>query len=108
MKKIYLLLILTILINFTNIFAQKIYDNPNNHKKKKHDSGINSTQVDFFLTLSDGVHLDCTKFIPSGSPPSGGWPCIIICHGYGQTKFDDIDEAQGFADDDNFYSLVYS
>jgi len=106
-KKNCLLLFLVALFALSNVFAQhrNVIDG---HKKqfKKHDS-INSTQVDFFLTLSDGVRLDCTKFIPTGSPPSGGWPCIVICHGYGLTKYDDMDEAIEFADN-GYYSMVYS
>jgi predicted acyl esterase len=68
---------------------------------------LSYTQVDFMLTLSDGVKLDCTKFIPDGTPPAGGWPSVIICHGYGLTKYSEMDWAQDFADDD-FYSFVYS
>jgi len=66
-----------------------------------------STRVDFFLTLTDGTRLDCTKFYPDGSPPQSGWPCIIICHGYGLTKYDGMDWAEEFADEE-FYSFVYS
>jgi predicted acyl esterase len=66
-----------------------------------------STRVDFFFTLTDGTKLDCTKFYPDGSPPQGGWPCIIICHGYGLTKYDEMDWAESFADEE-IYSLVYS
>jgi putative CocE/NonD family hydrolase len=66
-----------------------------------------STQVDFMLTLSDGVKLDCTKFIPDGTPPSGGWPCIIMCHGFGLDKFSEIDYAESMADE-GFYSVAYS
>ncbi|RPI16405.1 MAG: alpha/beta fold hydrolase [Ignavibacteriae bacterium] len=66
-----------------------------------------STQVDFLLTLSDGVKLDCTKFIPDGNPPSGGWPCIIMLHGFGLDKYSEIDYAEDMADND-FYTVVYS
>jgi len=65
------------------------------------------TQVDFLLTMPDGVKLDCTKFIPDGNPPSGGWPCMIICHGYGLSKEDEMGWAEDLASDD-YYSFVYS
>ncbi len=65
------------------------------------------TQVDFWLTMSDGIKLECTKFIPEGNPPSGGWPCIIICHGYGLSKEDELEWAEDLAADD-YYSFVYS
>jgi len=65
------------------------------------------TRVDFLLTLPDGVKLDCTKFIPAGSPPAGGWPCVIVCHGFGLTKYDEMPTAQDLADND-YYALVYT
>ena len=30
------------------------------------------SQVDFMLTLPDGIKRDCTKLIPNGTPPAGG------------------------------------
>jgi predicted acyl esterase len=65
------------------------------------------TQVDFWLTMPDGIKLDCTKFIPYGNPPSGGWPSMIICHGYGLSKEDEMGWAEDLASDD-YYSFVYS
>ena len=66
-----------------------------------------STEIDFVFTTSDGTHLDCTKFIPDGNPPSGGWPAVILCHGFGLDKYDQYDWASDFADE-GFYSLIYS
>jgi len=65
------------------------------------------TRIDFLLTLPDGVKLDCTKFIPSGTPPSGGWPVGVICHGFGLTKYTEMPTAEDYAAD-GYYSLVYS
>ncbi|MBE2226781.1 MAG: T9SS type A sorting domain-containing protein [Ignavibacteria bacterium] len=65
------------------------------------------TRVDFMLTLSDGIKLDCTKLIPNGTPPAGGWPVAIITHGYGLSKFIELPSAEEFAND-NYYSFVYS
>ena len=65
------------------------------------------TRVDFMLTLSDGIKLDCTKFIPTGSPPAGGWPCALIAHGYGLTKFSEMPDAEDYASN-GYYSFVYS
>ena len=66
-----------------------------------------AARIDFNYTLSDGVILDCTKFIPTGSPPSGGWPCVIVTHGFGLSKETEMQEAEDLAGD-GFYSLVYS
>lgn len=65
------------------------------------------TRVDFMFTLTDGIKLDCSKFIPNGTPPGGGWPCAIITHGYGLSKYTDMDEAEDFASN-GYYSFVYS
>ncbi|MCX7877031.1 MAG: T9SS type A sorting domain-containing protein [Ignavibacteria bacterium] len=64
-------------------------------------------RVDFWLTLQDGTRLDCTKFIPNGSPPGGGWRCMIITHGYGLTKYYEMPTAEELAAE-GYYTLVYS
>jgi len=71
------------------------------------NSSFAYTRVDFMLTLPDGVKLDCTKFIPSGSPPAGGWPCALITHGFGLNKLTEMPEAIDYAQN-GFYSVVYS
>lgn len=58
--------------------------------------------------MPDNIRLDCTKFIPEGNPPSGGWPCVIICHGFGLSKDDELEWAESLAGDDDYYALVYS
>lgn len=68
---------------------------------------LSSTRIDFFFITSDGTRLDCTKFIPDGTPPQNGWACVIICHGYGLTKYSEMDAAEEYADS-GYYSLVYS
>lgn len=44
------------------------------------------TRYDFWIQMSDGVMIDCLKFIPNGTPPAGGWPTVIMVHGYGDSK----------------------
>ncbi len=67
----------------------------------------NYTQVDFMLTLSDNVKLDCTKYIPNGTPPAGGWPIVIVAHGYGLSKYSEVEEATEYASH-GYYSFIYS
>lgn len=67
----------------------------------------NYQRIDFWLTLQDGIRLDCTKFIPNSYPPPGGWPCMIITHGYGLTKYHEMPIAEELADE-GYYTLVYS
>lgn len=37
------------------------------------------------ITASDGTKLACGLVLPSGSPPAGGWPGVLLFHGLGQT-----------------------
>ena len=74
------------------------------NSQKNNDS---YTRIDFLLTLTDGIKLDCSKFIPSGTPPAGGWPCALITHGFGLNKFTEMPEAEDLASS-GYYSMVYS
>jgi predicted acyl esterase len=100
MKKFTGIIFLTIILLFSgsNTFCQ--------HKKVKQGKNA-QTRVDFTLTMSDGTILDCTKFIPTGTPPSGGRPALILCHGYGGSKEDDMQDAEDYASD-GIFSVCYS
>ena len=37
------------------------------------------------ITASDGTQLACGLVLPDGTPPSGGWPGLLLFHGLGQT-----------------------
>lgn len=43
-------------------------------------------RTDFTVTMRDGVIIDCLKFVPEGAAPQGGWPTVIMHHGYGDHK----------------------
>jgi len=44
------------------------------------------TQTDTKLTMSDGVKIAVSYFEPRGTPPSTGWPAVVLLHGLGQTR----------------------
>jgi predicted acyl esterase len=44
------------------------------------------TKTDAAVTMNDGVQLATTFFEPTGQPPAGGWPAVVIFHGLGQTR----------------------
>ena len=40
------------------------------------------------ITASDGVPLACSIVEPDGTPPTGGWPAVILFHGLGGSHTD--------------------
>jgi alpha-beta hydrolase superfamily lysophospholipase len=48
-------------------------------------AGTRATAQELTITTSDGTKLACGLVLPSGSPPSGGWPGVLLFHGLGQT-----------------------
>jgi predicted acyl esterase len=36
--------------------------------------------------MDDGVPIAVTYYTPSGTPPAGGWPAVMMFHGLGQTR----------------------
>ena len=59
---------------------------------------------DFWLTLRDNIQLDCSRFYPSEHNVNwaNGYPCVIMCHGYGDRK----ETLQQFAHDQAAYGYV--
>jgi alpha-beta hydrolase superfamily lysophospholipase len=48
-------------------------------------SAARAATQELFIKVSDGTELACGLILPSGSPPPGGWPGILLFHGLGQT-----------------------
>src|SRR5207248_6682630 len=44
------------------------------------------TKLDTKVTMSDGVPIAVTYYVPAGTPPAGGWPAVMMFHGLGQTR----------------------
>jgi predicted acyl esterase len=64
-------------------------------------------RVDFEVTMSDGAVMDCLKFMPVAIPPPGGWPTVIMVHGYGDNK----ETLAGFCKaqaEYGYYTMTYS
>jgi alpha-beta hydrolase superfamily lysophospholipase len=47
-------------------------------------AGTRAATHELTITASDGTKLACGLVLPTGSPPSGGWPGVILFHGLGQ------------------------
>jgi len=63
--------------------------------------------VEFWLTMDDSIRLDCSRFIPSTSPPEGGYPGIIFCHGHNGSKFSNYFKATRYAEA-GYFCVTYS
>ena len=52
------------------------------------DPGPDSVvKTDFTILLQDGIIIDCLKWVPVRTPqPAGGYPTVIMVHGYGDNK----------------------
>jgi predicted acyl esterase len=38
------------------------------------------------VTMSDGVKIATTYYVPDGAPPAGGWPAVMLLHGLGGSR----------------------
>jgi pimeloyl-ACP methyl ester carboxylesterase len=48
-------------------------------------SAARASSQELSITVSDGTTLACGLVLPSGSPPPGGWPGLLLFHGLGQS-----------------------
>jgi alpha-beta hydrolase superfamily lysophospholipase len=51
-------------------------------------AGTRATTQEVTITATDSTKLACGLVLPSGSPPAGGWPGVILFHGLGQEHQD--------------------
>ena len=72
-----------------------------------YSANTNISRNDFWLTLKDGTKLECTSFIPDSELPDKRFPCIVYCHGFGQSKEDIIPSAESYAYN-GYYTFTYS
>jgi len=71
-------------------------------------STLQAQQSDTYLIpTSDGIFLDATVVTPSGSPPVGDFPGIVLVHGYGGNK-DDLAFVATILESRGYASLTYS
>lgn len=97
------ILIVVMFLFSPDVYSQHRLKPPDNGKQR----GFNVVRVDFMMTMNDGTLLDCSRFYPDETPPQGGWPALIYCHGYGATKFEDLPYAEEQASY-GFFTICYS
>ena len=71
-------------------------------------SATASGRQDLTIAADDGLPLAATLFLPSGTPPAGGWPAIVMFHGLGGSREDMNTLAQlAFLPGDKYAVLAY-
>ncbi|HEY6606210.1 MAG TPA: alpha/beta fold hydrolase [Gaiellaceae bacterium] len=48
------------------------------------------------VTMNDGVRIDASLLAPSGAPPAGGWPAVMMFHGLGGNHLQLLGLAQAY------------
>lgn len=66
-----------------------------------------ATRVDTLLTMSDGVQLSVAYFLPPGAAPAGGFPGLVLVHGFAGSKNDYAALATRYADS-GYFAVAYS
>jgi predicted acyl esterase len=64
-------------------------------------------RYDFKIMMRDGVLIDCAKFIPADNKPVKGWPIVVFCHGFSDSKEIEAPDARDQAEF-GYYTFVYS
>ncbi len=63
--------------------------------------------TDVSLPMDDGVSLAGTLYLPDGTPPTGGWPAVMLFHGLGGTHASMASIAQNFLVNQGYAVLAY-
>ena len=71
------------------------------------DNSIPVVRTDFTIAMRDNVLMDCLKFVPEGTAPQGGWPTVIMVHGYGDNK-ETLAEFCRLQAEYGYYTMTYS
>jgi predicted acyl esterase len=65
------------------------------------------TKTDVTIPASDGLPLAATLYLPAGTPPTGGWPAIMLLHGLGGSRQDmNLIAEQSFVPRDEYAVLT--
>ena len=65
------------------------------------------TKTDATVTMDDGVSIATTLYLPDGTPPTAGWPGIVMLHGLGGKRQDMNLLAEGYFVRQGYAVLTY-
>ncbi len=49
-------------------------------------TGAALSRADVSIPMDDGVAIASTLYLPSGAAPPGGWPAVVLVHGFGGNR----------------------
>jgi predicted acyl esterase len=115
MKKLFVIVICALTLIGTNIVYSQHYKpsglnswTPKFLLPNYRDAALDSVvRYDFTVAMRDGEEMDCLKYIPAAPAPAGGWPTVIMVHGYGDNK----ETLAGFCKaqaEYGYYTMTYS
>jgi predicted acyl esterase len=65
------------------------------------------TRHDQVVTMSDGVPIATSLYVPDGAPPAGGWPGVIVLHGLNGDRGQVASLAEGVLAPKGYAVLTY-
>lgn len=71
------------------------------------DNPYTATRTNFTIKLRDNVIIDCLKWIPNAPAPAGGWPTVVMVHGYGDSK-ETLSEFCRMQAEYGYYTMTFS
>ena len=65
-------------------------------------TGAAFSRADFTIPMDDGVGIASTLYLPNGAAPPGGWPAVVLVHGFGgnREQVNSLVTAYGFVEGD--------
>jgi len=52
------------------------------------NASTTTSRQDLTIPMADGTPIAATLWLPTGAPPAGGWPAIVLFHGLGGSRED--------------------
>ena len=112
---LYISMLLFLFTGANDLFSQYRMSKPGglNSWKPAHilpnqlDVPTSVVRTDFTIVMRDGVIIDCLKFVPIDVHPAGGWPTVIMVHGYGDHK-ETLAEFCRLQAEYGYYTMTYS
>jgi pimeloyl-ACP methyl ester carboxylesterase len=65
------------------------------------------TKTDGIAVMDDGVRIATTLYVPTGEPPTAGWPGVILLHGLGRSRQDTNQLAESYFAGYGYAVLTY-